>query len=247
MPVYQPDHVEYAIVSGRIQIALDDGGLLPAYWSHPNIGGVFPGIVLIHDWWGITEVERQLSNMFAQVGYYVIVPDLYDGQVATTPKQAMLLLENLGGDGYPRVNTALQVLENHHRCNRQVAAVGLGMGGSLTYEAAIVREDLEAAVSFYGFPQRYFGRFASAKAPILAFYGSEEPYINAELRERLRKELGQSGLPHELVVFDGATRDFFSPQLPANEKRYGQEAWRRALTFIEKHLGGPARPQGKKP
>jgi carboxymethylenebutenolidase len=237
MPVYQPDHVEYAIVSGRIRIAMENGQQLPAYWSHPSIGDVFPGIVLIHDWWGITDVERHLANLFAQVGYYVIVPDLYDGQIAMTPQQAMTLLEHLGDSAYPRVDTALQVLERHHRCNRNVAAIGLGMGGSFAYEAAIERSDLEAAVSYYGFPQRYFGRLSGAKAPIIAFYGSGEPHVSEQHIARLRRELAQSTLKHEVHIMDGAGRDFFSPNLALEaQEKTTKEIWRQTLVFLDQHL-----------
>src|SRR5690606_27781236 len=181
MPVYQPEHVEYTIVSGRIQIALGDANLLPAYWAHPDIGDLFPGIVLVHDWWGLTDVERHLSSLFAQAGYYVIAPDLFDGKIATSPQEAYTPVEQLGAGGYPRVDTALQALETHARCNRHVAAVGLGLGGTLALQAALTRTDLEAAVVYYGFPQRFLGQFSRAKAPILALYGSNEPHVPVEI------------------------------------------------------------------
>ncbi len=242
MPVYQPDHVEYAIISGHIHIATDDGQQIPAFWSHPDVGGLFPGIVLMHDWWGITEVERQLSNRFAQAGYYVIVPDLFDGERAATAQDAMRLVEALGASGYPRVDAALQALENHHRCNRRVAAVGLGMGGTLAYQAAIVRDDLEAAIVYYGFPQRSFGRFQDAKAPILAIYGSEEPHVDIESRERLRHELENAALPHRVLTLHGAARDFFAPGRMPDATPYGQAAWRETLDFLDRHLGHVAPP-----
>lgn len=242
MPVYQPDHVEYAIVSGRIQIALENGQMLPAFWAHPNTGGVFPGIVLAHDWWGLTDVERHLANLFAQAGYYVIAPDLFDGRLAAGPQEAYVLVEQLGAGGYPRVDTALQALETHTRCNRSVAAVGLGLGGTLAFQAALTRDDLEAAVACYGFPQRFLGQFSQAKAPILALYGSDEPHVPAEVREALSAELQAGGLPHEVVVLEGATRDFFAPTDSPAVMRHARLAWQHILAFLERFLEGPARP-----
>jgi carboxymethylenebutenolidase len=239
MPVYEPDHVEYTTVSGHIGIMLEDGTNLPAFWAHPSIGGGrFPGVVLIPDWWGITNLERQLAITFAQAGYYVIVPDLYDGVVATTPQEAKIQVERLGeGGGYPRVDCALRVLETHHRCNCQVAAVGVGMGGSLAYEAALTRDDLEAAVSFCGFPQRYLGRFASVKAPVLAFYGTRDPYVKNDVLRQLRKELDASPLApkHEVVMLDGAGRNFLATDTPEMQA-YGNTVWRKTLRFLSQHL-----------
>src|SRR5215218_5195505 len=141
MPVYQPQHVEYTIVNGRVSIVGDDGAQIPAYWSHPDIGGKFPALAILHDWWGITAVERRLAHLLAQLGYYVIVPDLFDGATASTPEAAYKLVEAKGARSYGCVDTALRVLENHVRTDGKTAAVGLGMGGSLAYEAAITRGD----------------------------------------------------------------------------------------------------------
>jgi carboxymethylenebutenolidase len=146
-------------------------------------------------------------------------------------------VQALGHDGFYRINTALTVLEKHHQCNADVAAVGIGMGGSLAYEAAIQRKDLEAAVAFGGFPQRYFGHFQSVNAPILAFYGSEEPYVKAPIVARLRAELGQSRLPHVVEVVNGAGHEFFSDD-PAHAE-FGKKAWMDTIDFLEKHLKGP--------
>ena len=237
MPVYEPRGVEYDIVSGHVTVILANGARMPAYWSHPNIGGTFPSVALIHDWWGIRPVERRLAQSLAQMGYYVIVPDLFDGETAETPQEAMALVEKLGEHGYAAVDAALGVMEKHLRSNRNVAAVGLGMGGSLAFEAAIKRHDLEAAVSFYGFPQRYMGQFDHAHAPILAIYGSDEPYTKAPVIERLRQELAQSQVEHEVHVIPDVGRDFFG-----NSSHAATQAWGLLAAFLEKHLSGEPRP-----
>jgi carboxymethylenebutenolidase len=238
MPIYQPNRVEYAITHGHVQIVREDGDPLPAYWSHPDIGGTFPAIALIHDWWGITDVERRLGNLFAQTGYYVIIPDLFNGSLAKTPQEAIGLVEALGDQGYSCVNTSLQALEHHMRSNGSVAAVGLGMGGSLAYEAALKRDDLEAAVAFYGFPQRYLGHFNHANTPILAIFGSDDPYTRPKVIEQLERELAESPVEHEIVTIPNVARDFFrEPAMQA-----GSIAWDKTLAFLDQHLGGPARP-----
>jgi len=246
MSLYDPDHVEYRIVTGHIQIVCEDGAQLPAYWSHPAVGSLFPGVALIHDWWGITPIVRRMAHLFAQVGYYVVVPDLFDGQVAGTPQEAMRLVETLGEHGYSRVDACLTALEHHHHCNADVAAIGIGIGGSLAFEAALVRRDLEAAVSYYGFPQRYLGRFKDARAPILAFYGSQEPYIQPAVIKRLESELAASPLQHRVVMLDGAGHDFFSDQLPEDRREPGRIAWQKTLAFLETHLTGPTQPPEEK-
>ena len=236
MPAYQPHHVEYTIINGRVSIVGDDGAYLPAYWSHPDIGGRFPAIVILHDWWGITDVERHMAHRFAQLGFYVLIPDLFDGAVADTPEEAYRLVEARAKHGYRTVDTALSAIESHIRTDGNTAAVGLGMGGSLAYEAAIKRTNLEAAVAFYGFPQRYLGKFRDAKTPILAFYGSKEPHISPNIIEQLRGELGESRLTHEVVILDGVARDFLDTNRSSGaEQQAAATAWATMLTFLEKN------------
>ncbi|HVU13935.1 MAG TPA: dienelactone hydrolase family protein [Phototrophicaceae bacterium] len=230
-----PQHVEYSIVNGRISIVADDGSQLPAYWSHPDLGGKFPAIAILHDWWGITAVERQMAHLFAQMGYYVIVPDLFDGVVTHNPAEAYNLVQSKGSRSYSYVDTALRVIEHHLRTNGRTAAVGLGMGGSLAFEAALVRSDLDAAISLYGFPQRYLGKFKDAKAPILALYGDRDPFISAAVIDQLKRELAQSPRGHEVDLLPNVARDFFSADLIPNGTTPASVAWQTMTAFLAKH------------
>lgn len=245
MPLYDPDHIEYRINTGHIQIVLDDGNKLPAYWAHPLLGRKFPGVAIIHDWWGLTDIVRRLGNLFAQMGHYVIIPDLFQGRVARTPQEAIKLVEGLQENGYNRIHDALTVLENHHQCNRSVAAVGIGMGGSLAFEAAIKRTDLEAAVAYGGFPHRYFGQFKDANTPICAFYGEQEPYIVPSAVEKLRKELAISskGLDNHVIVIPGLSHDVFSNTLTETQKSQTSVALKETFAFLDKHLESAIRQQ----
>jgi carboxymethylenebutenolidase len=247
MPIYEPSHVEYAITSGHIQVVVDDGKTLPAYWAHPNSGRLFPAVALIHDWWGITPIIRRIAHLFAQSGYYVIVPDLFQGKLPHTPEEAMELVKGLGDNGYPRIDSALSVLERHHNTNHDVAAVGIGMGGSLAFEAAIVRKDLEASVAFFGFPQRYFGQFKNATTPVLAIYGDHEPHVPATKIIQLREELAASdlGTQHEMMILPHTGREFLSENANEAQQEQGRQALNATFGFLEKYLKGPTRTATK--
>lgn len=241
MPVYDPHKTEYAITQGRVTIVMDDGTPLPAYWAQPMAGGRFPGLALLHDWWGITPLERRLANLFAGLGYVVVIPDLFDGRTAATARDALHLVEALGTGGFTRADATLTALENHNRVNMNVAAVGLGLGGSLACEVAIQRPDLEAAVAFYGFPGRFFGQFKSAHAPILAIYGDHEPFVTAHDLGRLRDEFATAARPHKLAILPGAGREFLNEPLIADSHLPGLLALDHTLEFLDDHLTGAPR------
>lgn len=243
MPIYEPDHVEYTVSSSYISIVLDGGGSLPAYLAHPHLGLRFPGVALLHDWWGLTDMMRRLAHLFAQMGYYCIVPDLFKGQQATTPQQAMELVRDLGSDyGFDKIDSAMNVLENHHHTNGNVAAVGVGMGGSLAFEAAISRDDLEAAVAFGGFPDRCFGRFPRANTPILAFYGVHEPHITPKAIGRLRAELARNPIGHRVEIVDQMGHEFFAHGMTDQQRLRSRMVLKDTLNFLDGLLVKPQLP-----
>lgn len=241
MPIYDKDRMEYSIDSGHITIVMDDGTKLPAYWAHPKLGTQFSGIALLHDWWGVNEIIRMLADFFAQMGYYVIVPDMYDGKTASTPQEAMSLLEQYKDTRYPKAHQTLAVLEQHHMTTRQVAAVGVGMGGTLAFEAAIRRDDLEAAVSFAGFPQNYLGSFEKCNTPIFAVYGAQEPYTKPVVVKALMDEFKRSDLKddHSVLIVDKIGHEFFGESFSHEQRENGRKAMSQVLNFLERHLGKP--------
>jgi carboxymethylenebutenolidase len=247
MPLYKTDHVEYNVTSGHITISMEDGTQLPAYWAHPARGTKFPAVALIHNWWGITAIVRRMAHLFAQTGYYTIIPDLFDGALPKTHEEAAAAVKKLGDNAFPKIDAALSVLENHHMTNRKVAAVGIGMGGTLAYQAAIERDDLEVAVSFYGFPHKFMDQFEGANTPILAVYGSNDQIIKPVVVKRLRETLADTPLAerHKVFMVEGAGHDFIVDRTTENERTHVSVAWQQALDFIETYIEPPAKPKRK--
>lgn len=241
MPIHDSGRVEYSIDSGHIVIVTDAGQRVPAYWAHPQLGKRFSAVCLLHDWWGVNTVTRLLANFLAQMGYYVVAPDLYLGDHASTPKEAMQLLQKSEANRYEMVDSALSVLETHNMTNRHVAVLGLGMGGTLAFEAAIKRPDLEAAISYAGFPQRFLGRFAQANTPILAVYGSNEPYTKPAVIRALKDELEATELheEHRVVIIPDAGHEFFQAQPDPALRTAGKLCMNHTLEFLEQHLEKP--------
>lgn len=242
MASYNPVHIEYNIETGYVLVNVDDGTQFPAYMANPQLAGKYPAITLIHDWWGITSMIRWIANRLAQSGFYVIVPDLFDNRVTDNPREAMQLVEGLGQvKGMERVCAAIDVVEKHNHTNATSGVVGLGMGGSFAYDVALECEDVEAAVSCGGFPQRNMDRFHQCKTPLMALYGSSDPYIDKNLIERLSEGLQASpgSEDHRVKIVQGLGHDFY----PENPDKFHQDAARLVLkeiiSFISKHVTAP--------
>lgn len=250
MPIHDTGHLEHAFESGYITIVGDNLHNYQAYWAHPRWGDHrFSSIALIHDWWGMTPVVRRLADYFAGYGYYVIAPNLYgtdaDGKarLAHTPTEALALLEETQLTRYEGVSATLTVLETHHRTTTKVAAIGLGMGGTHAYEAALKRTDLEAAVSWGGFPQQFLGKFGACITPILALYGEREPFTKPSVIRALRDELSQTPLAdkHRLQLIPNAAHDFFFEHPTPAQTAIGQTVLRHTMNFLDVFIDKPNR------
>ncbi|QPC81987.1 dienelactone hydrolase family protein [Phototrophicus methaneseepsis] len=241
MPIHDSNRIEFAIENGNIHISSASGEALPAYWAHPVTGDEFPAIALLHDWWGLTNLHRLLANFYAHLGFYVIVPDMFQGEVATTPQQALRLMTQTEKTRYPIVETTIAVLEKHHRTNGHTAIVGSGMGGSLAFEAGVNRTDIEAVVAYGGFPQRYWFQFEQCQTPILAIYGSKEPYIKPQEIIRLTETFQRSARAkdHRVEVIAGAGHNFFTEDDTEEGREHSKQATNLTLAFLERYIERP--------
>lgn len=243
--MYETKRIQHRITSGFINIVADHHSL-PAFWAHPDIGGKFPGLVLIHEWWGLTAHIRTQVRRFAELGFYVVAPDLFDGQTAQTADQALALQQQLGEAGPPRVSAALVALETHNRCNGKMGVVGWQLGGELAYHAAMYRTDLKGVVIFYGRPDDYLTMMPADETPILAFYGAHDMTASQEMIEKVRTALAKSSAKSQVIVYPNAATGFFNEDLPTYNRTAAADAWVKAVDFLDHHLDPVPPPAAKK-
>ena len=247
--MYDADQVQYAIVSGYIQI-VSDGHYLPGFWSHPALGGPFQGLVLLHDEWGLTQHIRAQVRHMAERGYYVIAPDLFQRQTAQDADQAAALTAQARDSASSKVTAALRALKSHNRCTGEIGLIGWGFGGELALETAVFRDDLCATVVFYGLPDDLFpAELRMLSCPLLALYAEQDAQIPPENIERLRQVLEQSDQPHEVVIYPDVGRGFFDETRPGFHPVAAQHASARMLAFLEQQLsaGGESGPGRLRP
>lgn len=234
--MFEASHVQHNPISGFIQI-VSDGNYLPAFWSHPESGGPFPGLVLLHDQWGLSSHIRSQARRFAEIGYYVIAPDLFDRQTAHDPVQAAALVKQASETSRSNVAAALHALKTHHRCSGQIGIIGWGMGGGLALKTALDRDDLRALVIFYGLPEALAPADLHAlRCPVLALFGGQDPGTPPEAVDSLRGGLAQAEVAHTVIVYDSARRGFFDDSRPDFDPGVAENAWTRTLEFLGDHL-----------
>lgn len=235
--MFEARHLQHNIVSGYIQI-VSDGHHLPAFWSHPEAGAPFPGLVMIHDQWGLTPHVRSQARRFAEQGYYVIAPDLFNRQTASTPQEAQVLIDQVGEAATAHVKAALHALKTHHKCNGKIGLIGWGMGGNLALKTAIHQDNLRGSVMFYNVPGEDVlpSELLMLSSPLLAVFAGQDDQTPREDIDSLRQTLEKSDLPHKVITYEDVGRDFLNDTYESFDADTAEQAWNEALAFLNLHL-----------
>ncbi|MCS6870932.1 MAG: dienelactone hydrolase family protein [Anaerolineae bacterium] len=235
--LYETPFIQHRITGGYIRI-IDGTQGLPAFWAHPQIGGTFPGLVLIHGERGLNNQIRMRVRRFAELGYYVIAPELFGATFNTNDLATRRAALRKGGDS--AVLSALQVLRTHNRVNGRLGVVGWGAGGEVALRVALKQPELRAAVIFGGNPQPYLSELHSDQAAILAFYGDDDPEVPPATLNQMWKELAQSKARWQMIIYPNVANDFKDEESPRYHPYYAADAWRRCTEFLHELLEPPA-------
>lgn len=196
-----------------------------------NGGAKGPGVVLIHEWWGVNQQIQSLAQRWTDAGYVTIVPDLYHGTVATTAVEAGAMMKALDfGKAVQEIAGAVKLLKAHEQCTGQVAVTGYCMGGALTLATAVNVRGLACVVPFYGWPGDL--DWKQIDAPIQAHFAKHDDWAKVELIEKVKAAVT---VEMDLHVYD-AQHAFCNDRRPeVYDEAAASQAWERTVTFVGTH------------
>ncbi|MCP9448623.1 MAG: dienelactone hydrolase family protein [Nitrospira sp.] len=205
------------------------------FW--PQEKGTYPGIVLLHDWWGLTGQMKDLGARLACEGYMVIVPNLYGrlgGMVTANDDVAATLSERLDQSlALTDINSCCEYLNTRTIAKRnEHAVVGYGMGGSFALRFAWHRKRLRAAVSYYGtLPQPTGDLMKHLSAPLLVHRAGKTS--NEDIEAFRAAAVGQ-GKKVETYHYLDAARGFCNDARPDLYRADDAAlAWERTARFLK--------------
>jgi dienelactone hydrolase len=209
----------------EVQVTYKDSGgsTLKGYLVHDaDKQGRRPGVLVLHEWWGITKHVRDEARYFAELGYTALVADLYgEGRTADNPGDAGTLMNRLMGDAMvvrSRFDAALAELLRHATVDpKRIGASGYCMGGKVALDMARAGVDLKAVASFHGnlTPATKAER-GKVKARIIALNGADDPFVSADSIHEFKKEMSLAGVDFKFLNYPGAVHAFTNPE--ATEK-----------------------------
>jgi carboxymethylenebutenolidase len=199
-------------------------------------GATGPGLVLIHEWHGLTPGVRTLVDRFAAEGFVVLAPDLYHGAIAKDDAHAASLMQAMKTeDAMHDVAAAVAALKA--RGCAKVGIVGFCMGGAMAFAAASAVEGLSCAVPFYGVPRPDYWHADKMRVPIQAHFARVDEWAKADKAEALAKAVNAHGGRMELFVYDAGHAFMREGDPKAYDAAAAKTAWPRAVTFLHAELG----------
>ncbi|HLK10974.1 MAG TPA: dienelactone hydrolase family protein [Candidatus Binatia bacterium] len=219
-------------------------GSMPAFLARPSAGEPAPAVIVIQEAFGLNAHVKDVARRVAGEGYVALAPDMFwrggAGRTAGYDQlpQALQLMGELRDETIVAdVGSAIAYLEKQPFVrSERIGITGFCMGGRVAYLAACALPDkIRAAVPFYGggIPVE---RTAGLRAPVLAFFGDQDPFIPLDQVERLRREAARLGKPIEVVVYPGAPHGFFCNERDSYRPDAAKDAWERLKRFFAQHL-----------
>jgi len=191
-----------------------DGNLVGFLAVPADAAEPLPGVLMLHEWWGLNDNIREAARRVAREGYVVLAADLYGGRTATSVPQAQALLRELveAPDRVrENVRQAYEYLERYALAPR-IGCVGWDLGGRWALQAALMLPGrLDAMVMVYGAVELDRAALETLDMPVLGLFGEQDRSIAVRDVQEFRNILGQLGKDAEVRIYSGVDHGFFFP------------------------------------
>ena len=210
-----------------------------AYLSLPPGEGPFPGVVVIHEWWGLNDHVRHWTDRLAADGYAAVAVDLYGGEVAADPDGARKLM---GSVDEAAAAETLAAAHGFLAADPRIQAprrgvIGWCFGGGWSLRHALGTADLDAAVIYYGRLETDPVKLGAIEASLLGVFGNEDQGIPPAAVDGFVRALEGAGKSIELHRYD-APHAFANPSSGRYDAASAEDAWGHVRRFLATQLKG---------
>jgi carboxymethylenebutenolidase len=196
-----------------------------------------PGVIVLHAWWGLNQIFKNLCDRLASEGFVAFAPDLNEGRVAKTIDEAREIMSSLDGQRkYDVAMAAVDVLRARPEVrNEPFALIGFSMGAAWSLVLASERpEDFQKVVLFYGAGE---GDFAKIKAEILGHYSDTDEWEDINYVRSMENEMRAAGVKTTFHIYPQMSHWFFEEDRPEFNPQAAELAWTRTLEFLHRESG----------
>ncbi|MGA7380116.1 MAG: dienelactone hydrolase family protein [Terriglobales bacterium] len=201
----------------------------------PEGKGPFPGIIVIHEWWGLNDWVKDQATKLSDLGYVTLAIDLYRGKVATTPDLAHEIMRGLPEDRAKRdLHAAFDYLASQPNVKKdRIGAIGWCMGGGFALDVALQEPTLRAVVINYGHLATDTDSLKAINASVLGLFGGQDRGITPDDVHKFEKSMKELGKKIDITIYSDAGHGF---ENPVNKDGYRPDdtadAWKRTVKFF---------------
>jgi carboxymethylenebutenolidase len=213
------------------------GRVMDAYLARPAEDGRFPGVIVIHELYGLNDNIRDICQRFAREGYVALAVDLFSNAIRPLCMARIfygILISPLRNGTLGELQSAIAALQARPEVDaRRVGAIGFCMGGAYALQLASVNGDLRVASAFYGNNPRPLEALARA-CPIVGSYPEND--ITTGDGRALDSALERFDVPHDVKIYPDAKHSFFNDLGPNYNAHAAADSWARTLAFFTQYL-----------
>ena len=231
---------------------MHDGATLEGYLAYDDaVSGKAPGILVVHEWWGLNDYVRSRAEELARMGYVAFALDMYGkGKSTEHPDQAAAWMKEINANmdqWLKRAMAGLQVLKKQPQVDTaRLAAIGYCFGGATVQVLAYGGADLKGVVSFHGSlippSAEQAGR---ARAKILICHGAQDPMNAPETLTTYVNAMNASSIDWQLIVYGGTRHSFSNPDADkrgmaalAYNASADRRSWQHMTYFFDELFAG---------
>jgi len=234
-----------------LDVSTADGASLRAELFAPAGYGPHPGVVVLHESFGLNDDIRRIARRFADAGYVALAPDLYShgSRIACLSRVMVDMLRGGVAREVADIHAARGALAERPEVDSQrIAVAGFCQGGGFALIAGTQPGFSAAAVNYGMVPSDR--SHLDGICPVVASYGNKDRVVGPKMAERLERHLTGLGVPHDVKSYDGVGHSFFSlvdgwqgwlarlpsPMAVGYDEAAAEDGWRRMLVFFDEHV-----------
>jgi carboxymethylenebutenolidase len=218
-------------MSGQELIFDVNGQAAKGYLALPSQADA-PGVIVLHAWWGLNDVFKNLCDRLAAAGFVAFAPDLNEGRIAKTVPEAEQIMSELS---FQRKKAIAATLVDFMRARPEVrkgplSLIGFSMGGAWSLVLASEQtEEFNKVVLFYGAGG---ADFTKVKADILGHFSDSDEWEPLDGIRAMEEDMHAAGLEPIFYIYPKLSHWFFEENRPEFDPQSAEVAWKRTLEFL---------------
>ena len=208
------------------------------FLARPKEDGTYPAVIVIHEIWGVVDHIKEVARRLAREGYVALAVDLFEGKSVSKLEEGRKFREQFSeekilGD----LNRAFDYLGSLQYVNpKSIGSIGFCMGGGLSLLLACRKNELAAAVVFYGRNPSPIDQVKNIQCPILGNYAGADMAITESDINLLKQTLRKYKKTFDMKTYPEAPHAFFNDTRESYRPEAAKDAWTRTLQFFNKYL-----------